>query len=87
MNPTKAELEALFNRLADGIASEADEQGLSELLRSGFDKFEIGNRGGRPIQFGLNRIRVDGQYAGSMIDQDSCERHSATAGINHEPSR
>jgi ferric-dicitrate binding protein FerR (iron transport regulator) len=35
MNSTKAELEALFNRLADGIASEADEQGLGELLRSG----------------------------------------------------
>jgi ferric-dicitrate binding protein FerR (iron transport regulator) len=35
MNSTKAELEALLNRLADGIASEADEQGLGELLRSG----------------------------------------------------
>ena len=35
MNPMGAELEALFNRVADEIASEADEQRLGELLRSG----------------------------------------------------
>ena len=34
MNWTKEELEALFNRCADGIASEADEQQLGDLLRS-----------------------------------------------------
>jgi ferric-dicitrate binding protein FerR (iron transport regulator) len=35
MNTIDADLEALFNRLVDGIASEADEQQLGELLRSG----------------------------------------------------
>jgi ferric-dicitrate binding protein FerR (iron transport regulator) len=35
MNSINADLEALFNRLVDGIASEADEQQLGELLRSG----------------------------------------------------
>ena len=35
MNSIDADLESLFNRLVDGIASEADEQQLSELLRSG----------------------------------------------------
>ncbi len=34
MNTIDADLEALFNRLVDGIASEADEQHLGELLRS-----------------------------------------------------
>ena len=34
MNPLHSDLEALFNRVADGIASEADEQQLGELLRS-----------------------------------------------------
>ena len=33
MNTIDADLEALFNRLVDGIASEADEQQLGELLR------------------------------------------------------
>ncbi|QDU96590.1 FecR domain-containing protein [Lignipirellula cremea] len=34
MNPLHSDLEALFNRVADGIASEVDEQQLGELLRS-----------------------------------------------------
>ncbi len=34
MNPIDADIEDLFNRLADGLASEADEQRLGELLRS-----------------------------------------------------
>lgn len=35
MSSIDIDLDALFNRLADGIASEADEQHLSEVLRSG----------------------------------------------------
>jgi len=34
MTPIDTDLDALFNRLADGIASEADEQHLGEVLRS-----------------------------------------------------
>lgn len=34
MNPIDADIDELFNRLADGLASEADEQRLGELLRS-----------------------------------------------------
>ena len=34
MNDRNAELEALFNRIADGIASEADEERLGQMLRS-----------------------------------------------------
>lgn len=34
MNPIDADIEELFNRLADGLALEADEQRLGELLRS-----------------------------------------------------
>jgi hypothetical protein len=34
MNSESADLEGLFNRLADGIASEADEQLLGEMLRA-----------------------------------------------------
>ena len=35
MNTADGELEALFNRLADGIHSQADEKRLAELLRTG----------------------------------------------------
>ena len=34
MNSDSTDLEGLFNRLADGIASEADEENLGALLRS-----------------------------------------------------
>lgn len=37
MNPIDADLESLFNRVADGIASESDEQLLGQVLRSGPD--------------------------------------------------
>lgn len=34
MNSTAADLESLFNRIADGLASESDEQQLAQLMRS-----------------------------------------------------